>query len=83
MGILLSKVIYVELNGGELDGASFSDPATVHEYARHIQLDEIFEFDRATLKLDGVFRNSLRGWTMVYFRSHHICSTLFLWAYQA
>ena len=54
--------VTVEFFGGELNGASFSDPATVKKYARRAQLGEIFEFDRATLKSDGVFRSSPRGW---------------------
>lgn len=32
------------------------------QYARRAQLGEIFELDHATLKLDGVFRSSPRGW---------------------
>nr|QGU93314.1 photosystem II CP47 chlorophyll apoprotein [Selaginella stauntoniana] len=54
--------VTVEFYGGELDGISFSDPATVKKYARRAQLGEIFEFDRATLKSDGVPRSSPRGW---------------------
>ena len=48
--------------GGELRGVSFTDPVTVKKYARRAQLGEIFEFDRATLQSDGVFRSSPRGW---------------------
>jgi photosystem II CP47 chlorophyll apoprotein len=48
--------------GGELDGTTFTDPATVKKYARRRQLGEIFEFDRVTLQSDGVFRSSPRGW---------------------
>ena len=48
--------------GGELDGLSFTDPATVKKYARRAQLGEVFEFDRATLQSDGVFRSSPRAW---------------------
>jgi photosystem II CP47 chlorophyll apoprotein len=54
--------VIVEFYGGELDGVSFSDPATMKKYARRAQLGEIFEFDRAILKSDGVFRSSPRGW---------------------
>ncbi|MFS7946330.1 Photosystem II CP47 reaction center protein [Helianthus anomalus] len=54
--------VTVEFYGGELNGVSYSDPVTVKKYARHAQLGEIFELDRATLKSDGVFRNSPRGW---------------------
>jgi len=54
--------VSVTFYGGELDGLSFSDPATVKKYARKSQLGEIFEFDRSTLQSDGVFRSSPRGW---------------------
>ncbi|KAH0900494.1 LOW QUALITY PROTEIN: hypothetical protein HID58_039997, partial [Brassica napus] len=53
--------VTVEFYGGELNGVSYSDPATVKKYARRAQLGEIFELDRATdSKSDGVF--SPRGW---------------------
>jgi len=54
--------VSVSFYGGELDGIQFNDPATVKKYARRAQLGEIFEFDRATLQSDGVFRSSPRGW---------------------
>lgn len=54
--------VSVTFYGGELDGVSFSNPATVKKYARRAQLGEIFEFDRSTLQSDGVFRSSPRGW---------------------
>jgi photosystem II CP47 chlorophyll apoprotein len=54
--------ISVSFYGGELDGETFTDPATVKKYARRAQLGEIFEFDRASLQSDGVFRSSPRGW---------------------
>nr|UPM51662.1 photosystem II 47 kDa protein [Takakia lepidozioides] len=54
--------VTVEFYGGEPDGVSFSDPATVKKYARRAQLGEISESDRATLKSDGVSRSSPRGW---------------------
>ncbi|RZC62331.1 hypothetical protein C5167_024097 [Papaver somniferum] len=54
--------VTVEFYGGELNGVNYSDPAIVKKYARRAQLGEIFELDRATLKSDGVFRSSLRGW---------------------
>jgi len=54
--------VSVTFYGGELDGVSFTDPATVKKYARRSQLGEIFEFDRAALQSDGVFRSSPRGW---------------------
>ena len=52
----------VTFYGGGLDGVTFTDPATVKKYARRAQLGEIFEFDRASLQSDGVFRSSPRGW---------------------
>ena len=54
--------VSVTFYGGELDGLSFTDPATVKKYARRAQLGEVFEFDRATLQSDGVFRSSPRAW---------------------
>lgn len=54
--------ISVRFYGGELDNLIFNDPSTVKKYARRAQLGEIFEFDRATLESDGVFRTSPRGW---------------------
>ncbi|KAK1552668.1 hypothetical protein Q3G72_021241 [Acer saccharum] len=54
--------VTVEFYGGELNGVSYSDPATVKKYARRALLGEIFELDRTTLKSDGVFRSSPRGW---------------------
>lgn len=44
----------------------------VKKYARRSQLGEIFEFDRSTLKSDGVFRSSPRGW----FTFAHLCFAL-------
>ncbi|KAF4396679.1 hypothetical protein G4B88_028993 [Cannabis sativa] len=68
-------------------GISYSDPATVKKYARRAQLGEIFELDRATLKSDGVFRSSPRGWftfghasfALLFFFGHiwHGARTLF------
>lgn len=54
--------VTVSFYGGELGGQTFKDPATVKRYARASQLGEPFEFDRATLNSDGVFRTSPRGW---------------------
>ncbi|KAG5598802.1 hypothetical protein H5410_030172 [Solanum commersonii] len=54
--------VTIEFYGGELSVVSYNDPATVKKYARHAQLGEFFELDRATLKFDGVFRSSTRGW---------------------
>ncbi|KAL3755275.1 hypothetical protein ACJRO7_002342 [Eucalyptus globulus] len=54
--------VIVEFYGGELNGVSYCDPATVKKYARRAQLGEIFELDCATLKSNGVFRSSPRGW---------------------
>jgi len=46
--------VTVDFYGGELNGVSYSDPATVKKDARRAQLGEICELDRATLKSDGV-----------------------------
>jgi photosystem II CP47 chlorophyll apoprotein len=64
--------VQVTFYGGELDGVNFNDSATVKKYARRAQLGEIFEFDRATLQSDGVFRSSPRGW----FTFGHLCFAL-------
>jgi photosystem II CP47 chlorophyll apoprotein len=64
--------VSVTFYGGELDGLTFTDPATVKKYARKAQLGEIFEFDRSTLQSDGVFRSSPRGW----FTFGHLCFAL-------
>jgi photosystem II CP47 chlorophyll apoprotein len=64
--------VKITFYGGELDGVTFTDPATVKKYARRAQLGEIFEFDRATLQSDGVFRSSPRGW----FTFGHLCFAL-------
>jgi len=66
------KGVTVSFLGGTLDGLSFDDPATVKKYARKAQLGEIFEFDRAALNSDGVFRSSPRGW----FTFGHLCFAL-------
>ena len=54
--------VIVSFYGGALDGQVFSDPADVKKFARKAQLGEAFEFDTETLKSDGVFRTSPRGW---------------------
>jgi photosystem II CP47 chlorophyll apoprotein len=54
--------VTVSFYGGELNGQTFKDPATVKRYARANQLGEPFVFDRETLNSDGVFRTSPRGW---------------------
>ena len=54
--------VTVSFYGGELDGQTFTDPASVKRYARAAQLGEPFLFDRETLNSDGVFRTSPRGW---------------------
>ena len=79
--------VSVNFNGGELDGLTFTDPSTVKKYARRAELGEIFEFDRATLQSDGVFRSSPRGWftfghlqfALLFFFGHiwHGARTLF------
>ena len=54
--------VTVSFYGGNLNCKTFTDPADVKKYARKAQGGEIFEFDRETLKSDGVFRTSPRGW---------------------
>ncbi|KAF2291973.1 hypothetical protein GH714_042457 [Hevea brasiliensis] len=54
--------VTIEFYGGELNEVNYNDPATVKKYARRAQLGEIFELHRATLKSDGAFRSSPRGW---------------------
>jgi len=54
--------VTIELYGGKLNGVCYSDPAIVKKYARCAELGENFELDRTTLKSDGVFRSSPRGW---------------------
>jgi photosystem II CP47 chlorophyll apoprotein len=66
------KGITVSLNGGALDGQTFTDAATVKKYARKAQLGEPFEFDSETLSSDGIFRTSPRGW----FTFGHACFAL-------
>jgi photosystem II CP47 chlorophyll apoprotein len=61
--------VSIRFFGGLLGGVWFKDPGTVKKYARRSQLGEIFEFDRVTLKSDGVFRSSPRGW----FTFGHLC----------
>jgi photosystem II CP47 chlorophyll apoprotein len=60
--------------GGKLNGRVFEDAPTVKKYVRKAQLGEVFEFDRATLKSDGVFRSSPRGW---YTFAHLVFAFLF------
>ncbi|CAN6454810.1 unnamed protein product [Victoria cruziana] len=79
--------VTVEFYGGELDGVSYNDLATMKKYARRAQLGEIFELDRATLKFNGVFCSSPRGWftfghasfALLFFFGHiwHGARTLF------
>ncbi|CAN6458735.1 unnamed protein product [Victoria cruziana] len=77
--------VTIEFYGGELDGVSYNDPATMKKYARCAQLGEIFELDRATLKFDGVFRSSPRGWftfgmfRMLFFSYLYLVSLLYLY----
>ena len=48
--------------GGKLNGQIFNDAPTIKKFARKAQLGEIFEFNRAKLESDGIFRSSPRGW---------------------
>ena len=79
--------VNVTFYGGALDRLIFDDPRAVRQYARKAQLREIFEFDRAQFKSDGVFRASPRTWfafshivfAFVFFFRHifHRARTLF------
>jgi photosystem II CP47 chlorophyll apoprotein len=64
--------VTVTVYGGDLDGKKFTNPADVKKFARAAQQGEVFEFDRETLKSDGVFRTSTRGW----FTFGHACFAL-------
>ncbi|WAL59782.1 photosystem II chlorophyll-binding protein CP47 [Thermocoleostomius sinensis] len=79
--------VRVSFYGGSLDGQTFTDPPVVKKYARQAQLGEPFAFDTETLKSDGIFRTSTRGWFafahvcwgLLWFFGHlwHGCRTLF------
>ncbi|CAN6446945.1 unnamed protein product [Victoria cruziana] len=79
--------VTVEFYGDKLDEVSYNDPATMKKHARCAQLGEIFELEHITLKSDGVFRSSPRGWftfghasfALLFFFSHiwHGARTLF------
>ncbi len=64
--------------GGELDGQTFDDPATVKRYARSAQLGEIFDFDRETYNSDGIFRASPRTW---FTYGHAVFALLFFFGH--
>jgi photosystem II CP47 chlorophyll apoprotein len=64
--------VTVSFYGGALDGQTVSDPLEVKKYARAAQKGELFEFDQETLKSDGVYRTSTRGW----FTFGHACFAL-------
>jgi len=64
--------VTVSFYGGEFNGQTFKNPLDVKKYARSAQKGEVFEFDRETLKSDGVFRTSTRGW----FTFGHVCFAL-------
>merc|ERR1711871_882593 len=83
----LGHPIFVDKEGGKLNGKTFKDAPTVKKYARKAQLGEVFEFDRTTVESDGVFRSSPRGWytfghanfALLFFLGHlwHGSRTLF------
>jgi len=64
--------VTVSFYGGELNGQTLKNPLDVKKYARAAQKGEVFDFDRETLKSDGVFRTSTRGW----FTFGHVCFAL-------
>ncbi len=61
-----SRGIRASLGGGILGAQSFRAPSVVKSLARKAQLGEIFTFASlgasSPLKIDGVFRTSIRGW---------------------
>jgi photosystem II CP47 chlorophyll apoprotein len=65
----------VSFYGGELDGLVIKDLPTVKKYVRKGQFGEMFEFDtgKTTIKPDGVFRSSPRGW----YTFAHLCFAFF------
>jgi photosystem II CP47 chlorophyll apoprotein len=64
--------VTADVYGGQLNGKKFTNPSDVKKLARAAQKGEVFEFDRETLKSDGVFRTSTRGW----FTFGHACFAL-------
>lgn len=70
--------VTVSFYGGDLDGQTFEDPASVKKFARKAQLGEPFEFDRETLGSDGVFRTSPRGW---FTYGHAVFALLFFFGH--
>ena len=74
--------VSVTFYGGELDGVNiYMIQQLLKNMLVRAQLGEIFEFDRATLQSDGVFRSSPRGW----FTFGHVmfCFIILLWTYLA
>jgi len=63
------------INGGAYGGSELNTAPIVKNYARKAQFGSIFSFDRKTLRSDGVFRTSIRGW---YTFSHVSLALLFL-----
>ncbi len=70
--------VTASINGGALDGKTFTDPADVKRLARKAQLGEAFEFDRETYHSDGVFRSSPRTW---FTFAHAFFALLFLFGH--
>ena len=66
--------VILYFQGGVFNGAEYSSPAIVKNYARKAQFGEIFTFDKKTRLLEGVFRTSPRGW---YSFTHTVLSFLF------
>jgi photosystem II CP47 chlorophyll apoprotein len=64
--------VTASMYGGALNGQVLKDPVQVKQIARKSQLGEPFDFDKETLKSDGVFRTSPRGW----FTFGHACFAL-------
>lgn len=61
--------------GGAFSGSELNRAPLVKNYARKAQFGSIFSFDRKTVRSDGVFRTSIRGW---YTFSHATFAIFFL-----
>ena len=70
--------VIVYFSGGILSGTQYSSPSLIKNFARKAQFGSIFTFDRKTLRSDGVFRTSIRGW---YAFSHTSLSIIFIFGH--
>jgi photosystem II CP47 chlorophyll apoprotein len=70
--------VLVYFQGGVLDGAEYSTPTVVKNYARKSQLGEILSFDCKTPLSEGVLRSSSRAW---YSFTHLTFSLIFIFGH--